>query len=74
MLYSLLNWLEKMYQPPGFGAFSYISVRSAMAALFALLISLFIGMEVLLAQLEVVHRQYLRHQLKVYVLIITTDK
>jgi len=47
MLYSLLNWLEKMYQPPGFGAFSYISVRSAMAALFALLISLFIGKKII---------------------------
>jgi len=47
MLYSLLDWLEKMYQPPGFGAFAYISVRSAMAALFALLISLFVGKKII---------------------------
>lgn len=47
MLYFILDWLEKTYQPPGFGVFSYISVRSAMAALFALLISLFIGKRII---------------------------
>lgn len=47
MLYLLLDWLEKNYQPPGFGAFSYITVRSALAASFALLISLFIGKKII---------------------------
>ena len=47
MLYYLFDWLEKTYQPPGFGVFSYITVRSALAASFALLISLFIGKRII---------------------------
>lgn len=43
MLYELLDWLEKTYQPPGFTAFSYITTRSAIAAAMALFISLLIG-------------------------------
>lgn len=43
MLYELLDWLEKTYQPPGFTAFGYITTRSAIAAAMALFISLLIG-------------------------------
>jgi len=47
MLYALLDWLEALYQPPGFGAFAYISVRSAFAALFALVISIIFGKRII---------------------------
>jgi len=47
MLYALLDWLEALYQPPGFGAFAYISVRSAFAALFALIISIIFGKRII---------------------------
>ncbi|HKI43940.1 MAG TPA: phospho-N-acetylmuramoyl-pentapeptide-transferase [Balneolales bacterium] len=43
MLYWILNWFEIHYHPPGFGAFSYISTRSVLAAATALIISLIIG-------------------------------
>ncbi len=43
MLFELIDWLEKMYQPPGFTAFAYITTRSAIAAAMALFISLLIG-------------------------------
>jgi len=47
MLYELIAWLNKMYSPPGFGAFDYITTRTAFAAAFALLISLFIGKKII---------------------------
>lgn len=47
MLHWLFSWLEQIYQPPGFGAFAYITVRSALAASTALLISLFIGKRII---------------------------
>lgn len=43
MLYELINWLEQTYQPPGFGAFEFITTRSAVAAAMALFISIMIG-------------------------------
>ncbi len=43
MLYALLDWLQQQYQPPGFGAFAYITTRTALAATTALVISLLIG-------------------------------
>jgi phospho-N-acetylmuramoyl-pentapeptide-transferase len=43
MLYALLDWLQQQYQPPGFGAFAYITTRTALAATTALIISLLIG-------------------------------
>ncbi len=43
MLFELLDWLEKTYQPPGFSAFAFITTRSALAAAMALFISLLIG-------------------------------
>jgi phospho-N-acetylmuramoyl-pentapeptide-transferase len=47
MLHWLFSWLEQVYQPPGFGAFAYITVRSALAASTALLISLFVGKRII---------------------------
>lgn len=43
MLFELIDWLEKTYQPPGFSAFAFITTRSAIAAAMALFISLLIG-------------------------------
>ncbi|MDZ7716095.1 MAG: phospho-N-acetylmuramoyl-pentapeptide-transferase [Balneolaceae bacterium] len=43
MLYELIYWLEQNYQPPGFGAFEFITTRSAVAAAMALFISILIG-------------------------------
>lgn len=43
MLYELLSWLEVNYQPPGFGAFEFITTRAAVAAAMALFISIMIG-------------------------------
>ncbi len=43
MLYLLLDWIQQTITPPGFGVFTFITVRSALAALTALLISIFFG-------------------------------
>ncbi len=43
MLYYLLEMLERQFHPPGFGVFKYITFRSALAAITALLISFVIG-------------------------------
>lgn len=43
MLYALFEWLQQQYQPPGFGAFAFITTRTAFAAATALIISLLIG-------------------------------
>lgn len=43
MLQILIDWLQENYQPPGFGAFAYITTRTAFAAATALFISLLIG-------------------------------
>lgn len=43
MLYYLFDLLEKQLHPPGFGVFKYITFRSALAAITALLISFVIG-------------------------------
>lgn len=43
MLYYLALYLEKIFNPPGFGLFKYISFRSAAAAITALLISFIFG-------------------------------
>jgi phospho-N-acetylmuramoyl-pentapeptide-transferase len=47
MLYALLEWLQQEYQPPGFGAFAYITTRTALAATTALIISLLIGKQII---------------------------
>ncbi|MEX0593380.1 MAG: phospho-N-acetylmuramoyl-pentapeptide-transferase [Balneolaceae bacterium] len=43
MLTLLIEWLQQHYEPPGIGAFSYITTRTALAAATSLLISLIIG-------------------------------
>lgn len=43
MLYELLSWIDSVWSPSGFGAFDFITTRTAFAASFSLLISLFIG-------------------------------
>lgn len=43
MLYYLLTWLDQNYHPPGFQAFSFLTVRAGLAAMTALLIALFAG-------------------------------
>ena len=48
MLYELLQWLEDTYQPPGFGAFGYITTRTALAATTALIISLIFGKRIII--------------------------
>jgi phospho-N-acetylmuramoyl-pentapeptide-transferase len=48
MLYELINWLEVTYEPPGLGAFEFITTRSAIAAAMALFISILIGKRIIL--------------------------
>ncbi|MGC8654587.1 MAG: phospho-N-acetylmuramoyl-pentapeptide-transferase [Candidatus Kryptoniota bacterium] len=43
MLYYFFDLLEKQFHPPGFGIFRYITFRSALAAITALLLSFLIG-------------------------------
>lgn len=54
MLYLLLDWIHETVSPPGFGVFTFITVRSALAALTALTISVFLGRKMirLLARLQ----------------------
>jgi phospho-N-acetylmuramoyl-pentapeptide-transferase len=47
MLYHLINWLDNLYSPPGFGAFDFITTRTAFAAATALIISLIIGKKII---------------------------
>ncbi|REL24259.1 phospho-N-acetylmuramoyl-pentapeptide-transferase [Rhodohalobacter sp. SW132] len=47
MLYELINWLNQLYNPPGFGAFDFITTRTAFAAATALIISLLIGKKII---------------------------
>ncbi|SHE56731.1 Phospho-N-acetylmuramoyl-pentapeptide-transferase [Fodinibius roseus] len=47
MLYELISWLEVNYQPPGFGAFEFITTRAAVAAAMALFISIMIGRQII---------------------------
>lgn len=47
MLYEIINWLNQLYSPPGFGAFDFITTRTAFAASTALIISLLIGKKII---------------------------
>lgn len=47
MLYELISWLEINYEPPGFGAFEFITTRAAIAAAMALFISIMIGRQII---------------------------
>ncbi|MEM7654795.1 MAG: phospho-N-acetylmuramoyl-pentapeptide-transferase [Bacteroidota bacterium] len=43
MLYYLLDWLNEIYDIPGFGVFRYITFRAILSIIFSLIISLLIG-------------------------------
>lgn len=47
MLYEIISWLNQLYNPPGFGAFEFITTRTAFAAATALVISLIIGKKII---------------------------
>ncbi|MEL6705810.1 MAG: phospho-N-acetylmuramoyl-pentapeptide-transferase [Bacteroidota bacterium] len=47
MLYVLFEWLEAAYQPPGFQAVQFITVRATLAAVTALLVALFAGKRII---------------------------
>ncbi|MEX0649122.1 MAG: phospho-N-acetylmuramoyl-pentapeptide-transferase [Balneolaceae bacterium] len=47
MLFELIDWLNQLYDPPGFGAFEFITTRTAFAAATALIISLIIGRKII---------------------------
>lgn len=47
MLYYLIDYLEKLYQPPGFQLIRFINNRAVLAAITALVISLFFGRRVI---------------------------
>jgi len=48
MLYWLLDLINQRFDPPGFGAFNFITVRAAMAGGMALLISIIFGKRIIL--------------------------
>jgi len=47
MLYYIIDWLNQHFNPPGFGAFDFITTRTAFAAATALFISLLIGKKII---------------------------
>jgi phospho-N-acetylmuramoyl-pentapeptide-transferase len=47
MLYELISYLDKHFSPAGFGAFDFITTRTAFAAATALIISLLIGRKII---------------------------
>ena len=47
MLYYLIQYLEREFEPPGFQVIQFITVRAALAALTALLISMIIGRRII---------------------------
>jgi phospho-N-acetylmuramoyl-pentapeptide-transferase len=47
MLYYFLDWMNDVYQIPGFGVFQYISFRGVMGLVFSLIISLLIGKRII---------------------------
>ena len=49
MLYILLEWIERVAQPPGFGMVRYITFRAAAAAVTALLMAFWLGPKIIRA-------------------------
>ncbi len=47
MLYEILSYLDELYAPPGFGAFEFITTRTAFATAMALIISLLVGRSII---------------------------
>jgi len=54
MLYFFAEWLRRVFDPPGFGVFQYITFRAAAAAITALLISFVAGPKIIMV---LKHRQ-----------------
>jgi phospho-N-acetylmuramoyl-pentapeptide-transferase len=49
MLYMLLEWMERVYHPPGFGMVRFLTFRAAAAAVTALLIAFWLGPKIIAA-------------------------
>ncbi|NBB86167.1 MAG: phospho-N-acetylmuramoyl-pentapeptide-transferase, partial [Bacteroidetes bacterium] len=47
MLYYLIEYLDRLYDPPGFQVVQFITVRAALAAVTALFIALFLGKRII---------------------------
>ncbi len=47
MLYYLFDYINKIFNPPGFDVFRFLTFRSALSAITALLISFFIGTKII---------------------------
>ncbi len=47
MLYHLIDYLEQLYQPPGFQVIQFITVRAALAAITAMFTSLVVGRRII---------------------------
>jgi len=47
MLYYLLEYIDKVFSPPGFGVFRFLTFRSAIAAITGLFLSLYLGPKVI---------------------------
>ncbi|MEN8191940.1 MAG: phospho-N-acetylmuramoyl-pentapeptide-transferase [Bacteroidota bacterium] len=47
MFYYLFDYIDEIFSPPGFGVFKYLSFRSSIAAITALLIAFFIGPKII---------------------------
>lgn len=47
MLYYLLDWLNELYDIPGFGVFRYLTFRAILSIIFSLFISLLIGKKII---------------------------
>ncbi len=47
MLYYLIEYLDRLYDPPGFQVVQFITVRAALAAVTALFIALFLGKHII---------------------------
>jgi phospho-N-acetylmuramoyl-pentapeptide-transferase len=47
MLYYLIDYIDNLYDPPGFGMFQFITFRAALAVITALLVSFWLGPKVI---------------------------
>ena len=47
MLYFLAEYIQAKFNPPGFNVFKYLTFRSALAAITALLLTFYVGPKVL---------------------------
>lgn len=47
MLYYLLDWINDLYDLPGFGVFQYLTFRAILSIIFSLIISLLIGRKII---------------------------